>query len=470
MGGPSKKEQARIRDMLLDANVETRSQGLDECVAAGSPAVGPFVVEALARGLLLGAERLRGLHVLRDHGLALLLDDVRADGWLERVGEGVAGFREVSDILGRTFFGLATLLGVQVASIEVQPDDFARSRIGFSLGDSRIDYLPLREFKRRVVSALLDEQPKLPRVDLPLDHDRVVALVGSRYLLLAALFDWSLQWVFLGGPPQSLSDVYVDATHGDRPLTVTLEQLLTRLRAEVEEEWQRYLDPLGGIDAALVQQAAAAVPSDPVRALDLLGGLLRFVLDYGRQPGRQVPEPRILTLVCEGLALLGRAHLLLGPEQARYGEEVLRLGVQTFPGAPGVHHLHLALGEQLVRTAREAEAIAHLRRAAALGAAAEAVDPVLIEAYFRTGRMVAAAVLLEALERRGPRAAEKVDQPVGGALKAQATEVFRTLESLAGRDAKTEPPPAERDAKTEPPLAERDAKTEPPLAEREGRG
>jgi hypothetical protein len=430
MGGPTKKELARVRELLLEGRGEEIAEGLDLCVAAASPLVAPFVVEALSRGLLVGAERARGLSVLADQGLAYPLDDVRADGWLDRLGEGVAGFREVCDILGRTFFGMSTLLGVQVTTIEVQPDDFQHSRVGFTLGDGRAETLPLREFKRRIVAAILEDHPELGATELPLDRDRVIALLGSRHILLAALFDWSLQWVYFAAPPKKLAEVHLDALHGEHPVAVTLETLVARLREEVDDEWNRYLDPLGGIDAELVRRAEAALPSDPARACDLLGGLLRFVLDYGRQPTRSAPDRSVLALVCEGLALLGRAHLMAEPEQGRYGEEVLRLGVQVFPGAPGVQHLHLALGEQLVRSGREAEAIAHLRRSLALGGARDDVEPVLVEAFFRSGRLVAAAALFAELESRAPKSAERVGRPIVDSLRSEAAAVFSALDGL----------------------------------------
>ncbi|MBN1774609.1 MAG: hypothetical protein JXB32_25335 [Deltaproteobacteria bacterium] len=430
MSGPSKKELARVRELLLEGRGEQIAEGLDLCVALAAPAVAPLLVEALSRGILVGAERARGLSVLADLGLAYPLDDIRADGWLERLGEGVAGFREVCDILGRTFFGMSTLLGVQVTNLEVQPDDFQRSRVGFTLGDGRSESLTLREFKRRIVAAILEDKPELAAVELPLDRDRTITLLGSRHILLAALFDWSLAWVYFGEPPRKLSDVHIDALHGDQPVAVTLEVLVARLRQEVEDEWQRYLDPLGGIDADLVQRAAELLPTDPARAADLLGGLLRFVLDYGRQPNRSGPDRSVLALVCEGLALLGRAHVASEPEMGRYGEEVLRLGVQVFPGAPGVEHLHLALGEHLVHTAREGEALGHLRRAAALGASADAVEPLLVEALFRSERLVAAAVVYRQLAARAPRAAERVGQPILAVLKDRAAAVFRALDGI----------------------------------------
>ena len=433
MGGPSKKELARIRELLLEGRGEDISQGLDLCVAAASPLVAPAVVEGLSRGLLVGSERARGLSLLADLGLAYPLDEVRADGWLDRLGQGVAGFREVCDILGRTFFGMSTLLGVQVSSIEVLPDDFQHSRVGFSLGDGKPESLALREFKRRIVAAILEDVPELGPHELPLDRDRVIGLLGSRHILLAALFDWSLQWIYFAEPPKKLVHVHLDALHGDQPVAVTLETLIARLRADVEDEWSRYLDPLGGIDEALIRRASESLASDPARTCDLLGGLLRFVLDYGRQPSRSAPDRHVLGLVCEGLALLGRAHLAAEPEQGRYGEEVLRLGVQVFPGSPGVQHLHLALGEQLVRTGREAEAIAHLRRARVLGAAPDSVEPVLIEALFRAGRYVAAAALYVALEERAPKAADWIGRPVVDALRTQAAPVFAALLGLRDR-------------------------------------
>lgn len=430
MPGPSKKELARVRELLLEGRGEQIAEGLDLCAALHSPAVAPMLVEALSRGILVGAERARGLSVLADLGLAYPLDDIRADGWLERLGEGVAGFREVCDILGRTFFGMSTLLGVQVTNLEVQPDDFQRSRVGFTLGDGRAESLTLREFKRRIVAAILEDKPELPAVELPLDRDRVITLLGSRHILLAALFDWSLGWVYFAEPPKKLSDVHLDALHGDQPVAVTLEVLIARLRQEVEGEWQRYLDPLGGIDADLVKRAGDLLPTDPARAADLLGGLLRFVLDYGRQPTRSAPDRSVLALVCEGLSLLGRAHLASDPEMSRYGEEVLRLGVQVFPGVAGVEHLHLALGEHLVRTGREGEAIGHLRRAATLGAPADAVEPLLVEALFRCGRLVAAAAIYRRLAARAPRVADRIGQPIVAALKDQAAPVFRTLDGI----------------------------------------
>jgi hypothetical protein len=236
--------------------------------------------------------------------------------------------------------------------------------------------------------------------------------------------------VFFPGPPRRFPDVRVDLLQGGNLLCLTLDILIDRLHEEVRVEWDRHQDPLSGVDRRAIDEATVFLAESPAKVLERLGRLMRYVLDYGRNGGGPPPDPERMALVCEGLSLLGRAHAALGPTQSRYGEEVLRLGLQMLPGAPGCHHLHLALGELLVGGGRDAEALAHLRRALVLGAAADLVETRLAEAYFRAGRLVAAAVLLSGLERRAPEAAARLPGPVAETLHEQARPVFDALDAL----------------------------------------
>jgi BMFP domain-containing protein YqiC len=71
-----------------------------------------------------------------------------------------------------------------------------------------------------------------------------------------------------------------------------------------------------------------------------------------------------------------------------------------------------------------------LRRAAALGADPDVLEPLLIEALFRSERLVAAAITYRQLAERSPKAAERVGQPVVAALKDQAAAVLRALDAV----------------------------------------
>ncbi len=432
MSGASKREVRRARELLVDADREKRSEGLDLCVAIASPEVAPDLVAALSRNLLAGVERTRALHVLADMGLARSLEDIRTDGWLDHLGAGVAGFEELCDIVGRPFVGFATLLGVQIVTLDVRADDVEHSRVGFTLGDAKVEHLPMREFKRRIVTALVEERPPSGQFEPPVDRRKAVELVGNRQLLLAGLFDWTLEWIYLAGPPRGPCDVHLDVHHAGRAETLTLDRLAVMLRADVEAEWSRYLDPLAGVSRDTVERARALLRTDPGRVIDLLGGLFRYALDFGRRSQQAPPDPELMATVCDGLALLGMAHSAASPDHVRYGEEVIRLGLQTFPGVAGAERLHLGLGDLLVRTGRHAEAIAHLRRAAALGVERDAAEALLAEAMFRSGRLVAAAVLYAGLVDRLPAAAARVGRAAAEAIERQGRPAIEAARMVLG--------------------------------------
>lgn len=127
------------------------------------------------------------------------LDSVRTDGWFERIGQGIGSFRALCDIVGERFFAFSMITGARITALTVDrrnPDD---TQVDFAVGAEGDEEagdtqrLPLPDFRRRLVAALLNEGPLAPPPTRDTDVEAIQLHIGVRYLLLAPLFGYSLQ-------------------------------------------------------------------------------------------------------------------------------------------------------------------------------------------------------------------------------------------------------------------------------------
>jgi hypothetical protein len=331
---------------------------------------------------------------------AFPLASIRTDGWFERIGESVGSFQALCDIVGERFFAFSMITGARITALTVDRRNPDNTLVDFVVGtgddeSTRADTqrLTLGEFRRRLVSALVADEPAGPPPKRPTDTEAIQLHIGVRYLLLAPLYGYSMLELLVGANGSSLRLLHdgVEEAH-------TLPAFRERVKALVRQEIAR-LSKAGGrgaIDLTHVKAAEeAAARNEHQRVVELLGQWPGPLTLFLRTPEGQVLNAETRGIIARGLGLLGTACAVLG--DSSQGEEILRLGVQYAGDGSGASEVYSRLGEALLDDDRAGEAIGPLRRAANLGAPGDRVWPLLARAFVRRGRSVAAlAAVLEA--------------------------------------------------------------------------
>jgi hypothetical protein len=327
------------------------------------------------------------------------LDSIRTDGWFERIGESVGSFQALCDILGERFFAFSMITGARITALTVDRRNPENTLVDFVVGGLEDDAvrtepqrLALAEFRRRLVSALIADEPAGPAPKRATDVEALQLHVGVRYLLLAPLYGYSLLELRSSSGGSSLT-----VLHDGIEEAYTLEQFRQRIRLHVREELQRAARTgRGAIDLSHVSEAEqAAGARNFTRVVELLGAWPAPLTIFLRTPEGQMLNAETRSLIARGLCLLGTSCVELG--DSTQGEEILRLAVQYAGDGPMASEVYARLGEAMLNDNRPGEAIAPLRRAANLGAAGDRVWPLLAEALARQGRLLAAfGAILEA--------------------------------------------------------------------------
>ena len=299
------------------------------------------------------------------------LESIRTDGWFERIGEGVGSFQTLCEVIGPRFFAFSMIAGARIVALTIDRRNPDQTLVDFIVvtddappDDASNQRLTLRDFRRRLVSALATEEPPGPPPTRSTDIESIQRHIGVRYLLLAPLFGYSLT---------NLShDAFGSMVRAQRDgieELYELEEFRARIRLHVRDELQRAERPgagRGAIDLSRVQEAEeAASRGDDLRVLELLGTWPAPLAIFLRTPEGQMLSSEARGRIATALALLGSACISLG--ETEKGEEILRLGIQ-YAGdsaiAPEVYH---RLGKSMMRAGRYGEAIGPLKRAANLG-------------------------------------------------------------------------------------------------------
>lgn len=348
---------------------------------------------------------------------SLSLDLVRTDGWFDRVGQTVSSFQALCDILGERFFAFSLITGARITALTVDRRHPENTLVDFSAstGESsneETERLPLAEFQRRLVSALLLDAPHGP-VPQREDADAIQQFIGPQYLLLAPLYGFHLDELLLDGEPQI--HFSCDGVEQTVPLDVFRGALRERVRAELSQVARP--ESRNAIDLGHVAQADALFAKrDYSGVKELLGTWPAALTIFLRTPEAQALQAETRGTLAHALGLLGSACSALG--EASQAEEILRLAVQYAGDTPVAAKIYERLGSALLAEDRPGEAIGPLRRAAMLGATS--VWPRLGEAFLQRGRFLAALAAVE--EARGT-----------GIDEAQLTDIRRRVEERLGR-------------------------------------
>ncbi|MBX3272520.1 MAG: hypothetical protein KF729_19835 [Sandaracinaceae bacterium] len=320
------------------------------------------------------------------------LDKVRADGWLEELGEGSPGFAQLCEVVGTHFVAFSVIAGIRISALTVDPRNNDASVVEFEVGSiGGPQRLSLAEFRQRLARAMLSsDDPDLELSDEP-DLEELQQFIGFRYVLLAPLFGIRLDVLRVSDGRASL-EVICD---GD-DIDVSLEQLRLVLRERITALAERHKAPSPfAIDLNVVPKARAAVAADePERVVELLDtwpGPLSLLL---RTHEGQSLAPEVKATLAESLGMLGTAYVALG--RSDWAQEVLRLAIQWAQQSPTVSaDLFRRLGEAHLTEARYGEAIGLLRRSLSLGGPRTTLLPLLAHCFLERQRHLPALLCAE---------------------------------------------------------------------------
>ncbi len=264
-------------------------------------------------------------------------------------------------------FSLIT--GARITALSVDRRMLDNSLVDFVVGgenedsEEEVQRLTLGEFRRRLVAALLADEPLGPVPQRETDIEALQLHVGVRYLLLAPLYGYSLRSLKVDGGKSVVS-----LLHDGVELSLDLDTLRLRLRAHTREELDRVSSGNRGvIDLSRVAEAEVATErKDFARVKMLLGAWPAPLAIFLRTPDGQMLAPEARSSIARGLALLGSACAHLG--EGEMAEEVFRLAVQYAQDGSMAGEVFRRMGEALLNQGRPGESIAALRRAINLGA------------------------------------------------------------------------------------------------------
>jgi hypothetical protein len=368
---------------------------------------------------------------------------VRADGWLERLGEGSTDFDALREVIGERFIAFAFIAGVRVTALTLDRQAPDATLVDFVVGEDEAEQrLSLGEFRRRLVAAILADDDDLEN-DLPsgdVDVPMVHAFIGIRYVLLAPVFGISLAELRVGGSQGPT--VMVDLAAGRQE--ISLWDLRETIREHVRLELRRVrtASPFAIDLAALPDAEEALSRGDHETTIELLGawpGPLSMLL---RTPEGQHLGPEVRSTLANALGVLGSAYV--AAHRFEWAEEVMRLGIQWGQDGPAAAELFRRLGDSYVERGRHGEAIGLLRRAVTLGAQEYEVAPQLARCYAARERFVAAVLCAEEAIALGVEV-ESMQEIRDKAMDVlgDAWTTFRDVVPVASTTTSTAPPPRE---------------------------
>ena len=167
------------------------------------------------------------------------LTSIRTDGWFERIGESVGSFQALCDIVGERFFAFSMITGARITALTVDRRTPDNTLVDFVVGAAEEEVtradtqrLTLAEFRRRLVSALVADEPAGPPPKRATDTEAIQLHVGVRYLLLAPLYGYSLLEL-LTTPQGSELRLLHDGVEATYALPAFRERIKTHVRQEL---------------------------------------------------------------------------------------------------------------------------------------------------------------------------------------------------------------------------------------------
>jgi tetratricopeptide (TPR) repeat protein len=343
------------------------------------------------------------------------LGEVRADGWFEQLGEEVADFDQLCQVLGRRFLAFSFITGVRISSIAYDSQSPHNSLVDFKLGGSEeTQRLSLSDLRERLGTALLshdDEEVELP--DNP-NVDDIRRFIGRRYLLLAPMFGLGLETIEVGGDQEPLLRMQL----GDGSEALSLRGLRDVIHNAIRSEIARARpsQPFSIDFKKLPVAEAANTRGDYDETIALLGAWPGPLSMFLRTPQGQALGSAERSKLVRALCALGEAYLR--KRQVEWAEDVLRLGIQFGQELSAAAPLFGLLGRVRVENERYGEAIGLLRRGLSLGADKRDLLPLLARCFIERRRYVAAMACVADAASAG------ADEASVGELRARVREAL----------------------------------------------
>lgn len=348
----------------------------------------------------LGADsRLTGAAPRRDHhaivspvSRAIPLDDVRADGWFERLGEGSAAFAQLNGIVGARFVAFAVVAGLRITALAVDQRNPDASSIEFGTEGGPSQKMPLGEFRRRLATALLGDDEVTPALAGNATPDAIQSAIGFRYVLLAPIFGIRLDSIRIPATGEPI----LTTSRASGTKDMTIRELREVVRQGIRDEAARASQARSpfSIDLEAVRAAkAASAIGEHERVVALLGtwpGPLSMLLRT--MEGQSLTKDVRMT-IAEGLGILGSAYA--GLDRSDWAHEILRLAIQWGQDGPVTADLFRRLGATHLVQDKAGEAIGMFRRALALDGEQKEILPLLAAAYAARERRLAALLTIE---------------------------------------------------------------------------
>ena len=320
------------------------------------------------------------------------LDNVRADGWLEQLGEGSEGFGQLCDVVGAEFVAFSVIAGIRITALAVDSRNPDASNVEFEVGEiGGPQRVRLGDFRQRLAHAMLSaDEPQEALSDNP-DPEEIQRFIGYRYVLLAPLFGVRLDVLQIDADKVCL-ELLIDGDDMD----LSIEEFRSAIRDRVEALAER-LKPAApfAIDLNVVPKARAAVAADdPEAVIELLEGWPNPLSLLLRTAEGQNLAPEVKATLADALGMLGTAYVETG--RADWAQEILRLAIQWAQENLDVSaDLFRRLGQAYVADDRPGEAIGLLRRSLALGGRRSLLLAMLAECFLARERHLVALLCTE---------------------------------------------------------------------------
>jgi hypothetical protein len=327
-------------------------------------------------------------------GAVVHLSHVRTDGWFEQFGKRITHFDKICEIMGGRFLAYSIILGIQIRSLTTDARFQANTGVEYTLGDDQLQALPLGEFRIRVVQAIIQSERASWEPKLPLTIEEAGDIIGGRNLLLAPLFDISLEQLVLASLDRGRPRALVGYLSEDGFNLVDLRDFDELIRGKVRRDLAGTAEEPFKLDLGVVKLAKQAFEEGDldrvITTLDTWPGLLSILL---RTPVVHDLTDEQRSLIGESLELLGIAFEKR--DRDVWSEELFKLGLQFARDGQVAARLYQRLGVLLVKKERFGESIAILRRALALGAPEEEILASLGRAFLMRNKIIPATALLE---------------------------------------------------------------------------
>ena len=322
------------------------------------------------------------------------LESVRADGWLDEILSGAEALARVAHLIGAESLALSIVAGAQVLELLKGP----RGRL-FVVYRERADGPTLEATAEDFTTAMARACLRIEEGDPPLGEapteTELRAAVGHRTLLVAPLFGLGLEALYEGERERE-----IEITMGETRQRVPLENLRALVCGRVESMAVARGENSNLVPMHRFEDAETAHARGEHRAVvGVLGPLVGPIAGLSRRP--EIKEFDVEARARIGRGLRQLALSLRALARVEEAESVLRVAIQWSRDDEEAAETYAALGELLLESRREGQAIGLLRRAHALGARDEAVFPALALALAMRGRAVAALGLVREAERAG---------------------------------------------------------------------